>query len=83
MTSGRVIFVSSNSAMLVVQHDDGFALVELIGDEGEVSTGDVVSGDWSAVAGEPLLLSDGRKLDAYFQGNWPSPDAPMAMARKH
>lgn len=79
--SGRVIFVSRNGAMLVVQHDDGYALVEMLGYEGEIPIGAQVSGDWNAVAGEPIFR-DGRHYEAYFQRNWPGRAAAIEVARK-
>jgi hypothetical protein len=79
MASGQVIFVSGNGAMVVVRHDDGYALVEMIGDEGALAVGDTCSGDWDASGGEPIR-SGGNKYDAYFQGSWGSPDVPVEMA---
>ena len=65
MASGEVIFVSGNGAMVVVKHDDGFALVEMIGDEGALSVGDTCSADWNALGGEPIK-SGGNRYDANF-----------------
>jgi hypothetical protein len=81
MARGQVIFVSKNGAMLVVQHDDGFTLVEMIGDEGALAIGDQVAGDWDAEGGEPIR-SAGSKYDAYFQGTWGSREAPIEIARR-
>lgn len=78
-SSGLVIFVSRNGGMIVVRHDDGYAVVELLGDEGSLSVGDRVKGDWNALGGEPLF-ADGKTLDAYFQGNWGSRDAAVQIA---
>jgi hypothetical protein len=66
-TPGTVMAVSRNQAALAVSSDEGWTVVELIGDEGEISVGDVVLGDWNAVAGEDLIFN-GRKFSAYFQG---------------
>jgi len=33
VSKGRVIFVSRNWAMLVVQSDEGFSVVEMLGDD--------------------------------------------------
>lgn len=66
--------------MIVVQHDDGYAVVELLGDEGSLSVGDRVKGDWDALGGEPLF-ADGETLDACFQGSWGSRDAALQTAR--
>jgi len=80
MVQGQVVFVSRNQGMLVVQHDDGFAVVELLGSEGEFVTGDIVRGDWAAQGGEPIF-KDGEGHDAYFQGNWASADQALSIAR--
>jgi hypothetical protein len=65
--------------MLVIQHEDGYALVELLGSEGTVAKGDIVSGDWDALGGEPLF-HEGEELDAYFQGSWGSKEAAIRAA---
>lgn len=79
-SNGQVILVSRNGGMIVVHHDDGFAVVELLGDEGTLSAGDVVKGDWDAEGGEPLFV-DGETLDAYFQGSWGNRQAAIQIAR--
>lgn len=79
-SAGQVVFVSRNEGMIVVHHDDGYAVVELIGDEGSFSVGDRVEGDWDALGGEPLF-ADGETLDAYFQGSWGSRDTAVQIAR--
>ena len=79
-SNGQVILVSKNGGMVVVHHDDGYAVVELLGDEGTVRVGDMVQGDWNALGGEPLF-ADGETLDSYFQGNWGSRDAAIQIAR--
>ncbi|TGP30190.1 hypothetical protein EN828_28065 [Mesorhizobium sp. M2D.F.Ca.ET.185.01.1.1] len=79
-SAGQVVFVSRNSGMIVVHHVDGYAVVELIGDEGSLSVGDRVKGDWDALGGEPLFAND-HTLDAYFQGSWGSRDAAVQIAR--
>jgi hypothetical protein len=80
MSAGRIVFASQNSAMLVVRHEDGYALIEMLGDEGAIVLGDEVLGDWDALGGEPIYCQ-GSRYDAYFQGTWGSPDAPVKMAR--
>lgn len=80
MAAGQVVFVSQNKAMVVVRHDDGFTVVELIGDEGSVAVGDRVAGDWAALGSEPLRTASGV-LDAYFQGCWGSGQAATTVAR--
>ncbi|TIN02388.1 MAG: hypothetical protein E5Y34_07875 [Mesorhizobium sp.] len=79
-SGGQVIFVSRNAGIIVVQHDDGYAVVELIGDEGSLGIGDRVKGDWDALGGEPLFAGD-ETLDAYFQGSWGSRDTAIKIAR--
>lgn len=80
MRAGRVIFASRNLAMLVVQHDQGFTVVEMLGGEGRIVVGDQVHGDWLAVAGEPIRQGE-EVYDAFFQGCWPSSDAAIRIAR--
>lgn len=80
MPSGHVIFVSANQGMIVVRHDDGFALVELLGSEGEFAVGDSVRGDWDALGGEPII-KDEEDHDAYFQGSWGSKSHAITLAR--
>lgn len=63
-----------------MHHDDGYAVVELLGDEGTVRVGNIVQGDWNALGGEPLF-ADGETLDSYFQGNSGSRDAAIQIAR--
>jgi hypothetical protein len=79
-SSGQVIFVSRNFGMLVVQHSDGFAVVELLGSEGEIVVGDTVRGDWDALGGEPIF-KEAEAYDAYFQGNWGNKLAALKIAR--
>ncbi len=54
--------------MLVVQNDNGFALVEMLGREGEIPINANVSADWDAVAGETMYFGD-QQFDVYLQGN--------------
>ena len=82
MPSGRVRFVSPNKGMIVVSHDDGYTVVELLGSEGEFAVGDEVSGNWSAVGGEPIYSHSSRiPRDAYFQGTWPTFEGAARVAR--
>lgn len=80
MASGSVIFVSRNYGMIVVQHDQGFSVVELLGGEGEIQRGDQLRGDWLALGGESFW-KDGEAYDAFFQGCWGNPSAAIQIAR--
>ena len=80
MAQGQFVFVSRNQGMIVVRHDDGFAVVELLGSEGEFSKGDVVRGDWDALGGEPIFEC-GDEHDAYYQGSWGSANQAVSVAR--
>lgn len=81
MESGKVVFVSPNQGMIVVQHDDGFAVVELLGSEGEFGLGDIVKGRWDELGGEPIQKA-GVEHDAYYQGNWSVGEQAVAVARR-
>lgn len=79
METGIVQFVSGNGGMMVVSHDDGFAVVELIGSEGEFAVGDSVGADWSELGGGHIYRAGVRdRYDVYFQGSW----ATFAAARQ-
>lgn len=67
-TPGRVVFISRNGAMLVVENDNGYALVEMLGNEGEIPVGAQVTADWDAVASEPMF-SGSQRFEVYLQGN--------------
>jgi hypothetical protein len=66
-TSGTVMAISKNKAALAVSNENGWTVVELIGSEGEIAVGDIVSGDWGKHGGQDLILNR-RKFSAYFQG---------------
>lgn len=78
---GEVVFVSRNQGMLVVRSDEGFTVVELLGDEGFVQVGDRALGDWSANGGETITVRR-QRLDAYFQATYGNPQMAVAMARR-
>ena len=78
---GEVVFVSRNQGMVVVKSDEGFTVVELLGDEGFVQVGDNALGDWSACGGE-LITVRRKRLDTYFQGTFGDPGVAVAMARR-
>jgi hypothetical protein len=78
---GEVVFVSRNQGMVVVRSDDGFTVVELLGEEGFVQVGDRAHGDWSAGGGETMTVRR-QPLDAYFQATFGSAEPAVAMARR-
>jgi hypothetical protein len=80
MVDGQVVFVSRNQGMIVVRHEDGFAVVELLGSEGELTVGDSVSGVWNALGGEKIR-AHGDSHDVYMQGNWGVLQAAVDVAR--
>lgn len=80
MPAGQVLFVSRNGGMIVVGHDDGFAVVELLGSEGEFQVGDAVRGRWDGLGGEPIF-KEGAEYDAFFQGSWASGQQAVMIAR--
>jgi hypothetical protein len=80
MTEDLVTFESGNGAMIVVQHDDGYALVDLIGDEGKIASGDqVFSTKWDDL-GSQSIKSDAGLHHTYFYGSWSKEDIPVLMA---
>jgi hypothetical protein len=81
-SGGEVVFVAvNNTEVIVVRHDGGFAVVELVGNEEKISKADRVSGDWSKL-GQDSLLFGGRKLSCYYQGSLATLDEAVGMARK-
>ena len=80
MASGRVIFVSRNYGMLVVEHDQGFSVVELLESKGDIEREDRLKADWSTLGGE-TLYKGGEPYDAYFQNCFGNPAAAIRMAR--
>lgn len=73
MTWGTVMFVSRNGAWIVVRHDDGAAVVELLGDEGSVEVGERIKGNWDADGGEKAFTESlHRQIDIYIQGRYGS-----------
>ena len=80
MTLGTVIYASRNMGMLVIQHEDGFTLLEMLGSEGEIEIGDQVGhSDWTALGGERVRCR-GELYDVYFQGCWSDPNQAVRLA---
>jgi hypothetical protein len=68
---GVVTYVSPNFGMLVVSHDEGHTVVEMLGSEGEIVKGDVLFAEWTENGSETFRKSgEPSPFDAYFQGTW-------------
>ena len=72
MVNGKVIFVSRNHSALVVRHDDGFAVVETLGREGEIGLGELVYGNWEAI-GNKHIKANGELFEVFIQGSCEPP----------
>jgi hypothetical protein len=81
MAIGTVVFVSRNGGMIVVQHDQGFTLAELLGGEGEIERGDRLRGDWMSLGGDSLYKG-GDEYDAVIQNIYGRVDAAVMAARR-
>jgi hypothetical protein len=79
--SGVVVHHEPGTAFIVVQHGAGFTLVELIGHEGMIEVGEVLTGEWAVEAGAWVITSTGLKLDACFQGTRGTLSEALAVAR--
>lgn len=79
MAAGSVIYVSPMQNMIVVAHGDGWSVVELLGDEGEIDIGDTLNADWSELGGG-VVRRGGESFDVYFQGTWGSHQAAVESA---
>jgi hypothetical protein len=85
MTWARVVFVSKNGAWAVVhQEDEGeWSIFELLGDEGEIQTGDQIKGNWGSDGGETVFPQGlGRSIDIYIQGRFASSKVALEKARE-
>lgn len=63
ITTGIVVFIPTDG-FLVVKHDLGFTVVELIEDAADISRGDRIGGEWSGPGGSVYKL--GIKHDAHY-----------------
>ncbi len=80
-SAGTVIFVSANGGMAVVQHSDGFAVAEMLGDE--VERGDSLVADWDALGSATVTnRTKGGRIEVYMQGSWGNREAAIALARR-
>lgn len=80
-SAGRVVFVTRSGGIVVVRHGDGYCLVEMLGNEGELGVGDAVSGNWDEVGGETVRRGS-EKFDCYFQGTWGDLEGAVATAQE-
>lgn len=80
MAAGKVIYVSPNQGMIVVASDDGFAVVEMLGNEGQIEVGDVLRADWSEL-GRGDIRRGAEVFDVYFQGAWATAQAAVDSTR--
>lgn len=81
MESGTVIYLSPNQGMIVVSSDEGFCVVELLGDEGLIDRGDVLRADWSEL-GSGHVWRGRERFDVFFQGTWPTREAATEIAHR-
>lgn len=82
MSHGTVVHLSPNQGMVVVQHDDGFTVVELIGNEGDLELGDRLIGNWEDDGGETIRVPRLQaNFDVYMQGTWASKADAIRVAR--
>lgn len=79
MENGSVIYISPQQNMLVISHDEGFSVVELLGDEGFIERGDTLMADWSEL-GSGTICRGAERFDVYFQGTWVSAEQAIHIA---
>lgn len=78
---GTVTFLSRNRGIVVVQWDDGFAVVENLG--GDLDVGDELDGDWDALGSETVRnLTKSDTLDVFLEGSLGSPGQAIAEAAR-
>ncbi len=76
ITTGIVVFIPADG-FLVVKHDLGHTVVELIEDAVDISCGDRIGGDWSGPCGSVYKL--GIEHDAHYSPL--DPDLETAVER--
>ncbi|HZO46422.1 MAG TPA: hypothetical protein VFB68_11045 [Xanthobacteraceae bacterium] len=80
MTSqGKAVSVTHDGRLLIVKHQDGYCLIEMIGSASELSIGDTILGQWDA--GGTVVLRGNEIFDCRFQGSWVSLEEAVATAR--
>ena len=82
-SAAQVVFIETNTAVIVVQHSDGFAVVELTGDGdgAKVAKGDQVQGDWSKLGLDTVTFA-GRRHSSYLYGSSATLDEAVGVARR-
>ena len=87
--AGRIVHREPDTSLVVVASDDGFTLVELLGDEQAVSVEnkkpigveEEVECDWTVIGGASLITAGGIKVEAYVRGTWGTMVDAMAALR--
>jgi hypothetical protein len=69
---GRVVMIG-RAGMALVRHSDGFAVMELFGDE--VAVGEVLSHDWLEVGHGYAVRNNGERIQVMMQGSWGTAEA--------
>jgi hypothetical protein len=82
MTSqGKIVHVTESRVMLIVQHQNGYCLIEMTGNAKRLGIGDVLLGQWDQAGGE-VVLRGNEIFDCRFQGTWVSFEEALATARR-
>lgn len=68
ITTGTVAFITKHG-VLVVRHDDGYAVVEIMEGEHVIGRGDEVGASWIGRGGDNLFRL-GVEHQAFFHGNY-------------
>jgi hypothetical protein len=71
MDGGECVLLFSNGGMALIQHDDGFAVAELLYDE--IAKRDELRGDWSELGSTRIFnVTQNCYQEVYLQGSWAS-----------
>jgi hypothetical protein len=80
-SQGKIAYVAQDGVMVIVQHQHGYCLIEMIGGARKLSIGDVLLGQWDEAGGK-LVLRGNEIFDCRFQGTWINFDEALATARR-
>jgi hypothetical protein len=80
ITPGIVVVTIASEGLIVVDHDHGFTVVELIEDDVPVRPGDRIGANWTSYGGDNLFKL-GVKHDAFFHCCWSSIEEAVDAAR--